>query len=74
MQCFSTIEQTVTIAPNVPAGKWELKLLSLDQIVANAKAVKAETAHSGVRANGKSGVNLKLNEKHDDPDGEFERY
>src|SRR5260370_2362270 len=43
MQCFSTIEQTVTIAPNVPAGKWELKLLSLDQIVANPKSVKTET-------------------------------
>src|ERR1700720_1216182 len=42
MQCFSTIEQTVTIAPNVPAGSWELKLLSLDQIMAEAKAVKAE--------------------------------
>src|SRR5258708_28609162 len=42
MQCFSTIEQTVTIAPNVPAGSWELKLLSLDQIMAEAEAVKAE--------------------------------
>src|SRR5882757_5763193 len=43
MQCFSTVEQTVTIAPNVPAGTWELKLLSLDQIMAKSKAVKAET-------------------------------
>src|SRR6266481_6388201 len=42
MQCFSTIEQTVTIAPNVAAGAWELKLLALDQIVAKAKEVKAE--------------------------------
>src|SRR5258708_11199578 len=42
MQCFSTIEQTVTIAPNVPAGSWELKLLSLDQIMAKAREVKAE--------------------------------
>jgi hypothetical protein len=42
MQCFSTIEQTITIAPNVPAGNWELKLLSLDQIMAKAKEVKAE--------------------------------
>src|SRR5277367_1011536 len=25
MQCFSTIEQTVAIAPNAPAAKWELK-------------------------------------------------
>jgi len=43
MQCFSTIEQTVTVAPNVPPEKWELKLLSVDQIVAQAKAIKAET-------------------------------
>src|SRR6202789_3999642 len=43
MQCFSTIEETVTIAANVPAATWELKLLSLDQIMAQAKAVKAET-------------------------------
>ena len=43
MQCFSTIEQTVTIAPNVPSAKWELKLLSLDQIVAKAKEVEVET-------------------------------
>lgn len=42
MQCFSTIEQTVTIAPNVPPGTWELKLLSLDQIMAEAKAIKTE--------------------------------
>jgi hypothetical protein len=43
MQCFSTIEQTVTIAPNLPSMKWELKLLSLDQIMAESKAVKTET-------------------------------
>src|SRR5215469_11802262 len=42
MQCFSTIEQTVTIAPNAPAGTWELKLLSLDQIMAKAKEVKPD--------------------------------
>ena len=42
MQCFSTVEQTITITPNLPAAKWELKLLSLDQIVAKAKEVKAE--------------------------------
>jgi trimeric autotransporter adhesin len=43
MQCFSTIDQTVTIAPNLPLAKWELTLLSLDQIVAKAKAAKAES-------------------------------
>ena len=44
MLCFSTIEQTVTIAANAPAGAWELKLLSVDQIMAKAKAVKVESA------------------------------
>lgn len=58
MQCFSTIEQTVTITPNVAAGTWELKLLSLDQIVAESKAVKAEgtavLSASSIVAPGKS--------------------
>jgi hypothetical protein len=57
MQCFSTIEQTVTIAPSMPASTWELKLLSLDQITAQAKTVKAETqpilAATNVDASGK---------------------
>jgi hypothetical protein len=44
MQCFSTIEETVAIAPNVPAGTWELKLLSFDQMMAEAKKVKTEIA------------------------------
>ena len=57
MQCFSTIEQTVTIAPNMPSVKWELKLLSLDQIGAKAKEVEVETkpvvvATSGVPPTG----------------------
>jgi hypothetical protein len=43
MQCFSRIEQTITITANMPAAKWELKLLSLDEIMADAKAVKTET-------------------------------
>ncbi|MEI9978934.1 MAG: carboxypeptidase regulatory-like domain-containing protein [Edaphobacter sp.] len=43
MQCFSTVEQAVTIVPNMPAAKWELKLLSLDQIVAQAKTVTADS-------------------------------
>ncbi|MGH9595735.1 MAG: carboxypeptidase-like regulatory domain-containing protein, partial [Edaphobacter sp.] len=44
MQCFSTIEQAVTIAPSMPPGAWELKPLSLDQIIADARKVKAEVA------------------------------
>src|ERR1700722_3278869 len=51
MQCFSTIDQTVTVAPNLPPAKWELKLLTLDQIVANAKAVKAESKPVVVASN-----------------------
>jgi hypothetical protein len=43
MQCFSPMEQTVTVASNMPAGTWELKLLSLDQIMTEAKKVKVET-------------------------------
>jgi trimeric autotransporter adhesin len=43
MQCFSRIEQTITVAPNMQTAKWELKLLSLDEIMADAKAVKTET-------------------------------
>lgn len=44
MQCFSTIEQTVTIAPSMPPSVWELKPLTLDQMMAEAKKVKAEVA------------------------------
>ena len=42
MQCFSPLEQTVTITSTMPAAKWELKLLSLDQIMAEARKIKAE--------------------------------
>ncbi|HEY6338573.1 MAG TPA: carboxypeptidase-like regulatory domain-containing protein, partial [Candidatus Sulfotelmatobacter sp.] len=38
MQCFSTIEAEITIAPNMPAGAWELTLLPLDQIVSMARS------------------------------------
>jgi hypothetical protein len=34
MTGFSILKQDVTIGPNAPAGKWELKLLPLDQITA----------------------------------------
>ena len=37
MQCFSTIHADVTIAPQMPAAKWELALLPPDQILASAK-------------------------------------
>jgi len=34
--CFVPLKQDVTIAPNAPAGAWELKLLPLDAIKAQA--------------------------------------
>jgi hypothetical protein len=40
MTGFAPIKQEVTIAPNAVAGKWELKMLSLDQLRAAAKPVK----------------------------------
>ena len=43
MTGFSTVRQEVTIAPNAPPGKWELKLLPLDQI-------KAEISGGGAGA------------------------
>ncbi|WP_263357971.1 TonB-dependent receptor [Acidicapsa ligni] len=43
MLCFATIKQDVTIASNQPAGKWDLKLLSLDEIKAQAKLIVSVT-------------------------------
>ncbi len=37
MLCFETIDADVTIAPKMPAAKWELKLLPADQLQALAK-------------------------------------
>ncbi len=36
MQCFSTVKSEVTIAPRTPAGMWELKILPLDQLIAQS--------------------------------------
>ena len=46
MTGFAPIKQDVTVAPDAPAVKWELKLLSLDQIRAAAKPVKIEAQPS----------------------------
>jgi hypothetical protein len=40
MQTFAPVHADVTIAPSVPAGAYELKLLSTDQIQASAQAAK----------------------------------
>ena len=37
MQCFSTIQAEVTVAPNMPVAKWELTLLPFDEIMARTK-------------------------------------
>jgi hypothetical protein len=39
MLCFATIRQDVTIAPSQPAAHWDLKLLSLDEIRAEARLI-----------------------------------
>ena len=41
MQCFSSLAADVTIAPNMPVGKWELTLLPLDKLIAIARAKPA---------------------------------
>ena len=40
MQCFATIHADVTIAPNMPAANWEMKLLPQGQILAQAQQEK----------------------------------
>ena len=37
MQCFSKLDAEVTVAPNMPAGKWELTLLALDELMVRTK-------------------------------------
>ena len=39
---FSTIQQDVIIAPDTPAANWDLKLLSLDQVLAQGNVLKTE--------------------------------
>jgi hypothetical protein len=44
MTGFAPVKQEVTVAPNAPAGAFELKLLTLEQMRATAKPVMAEAA------------------------------
>jgi hypothetical protein len=44
MSCFSPVKQDVNISASAPAGQWELKLLPMETIMAQAKAVTAGTA------------------------------
>src|SRR5512133_3666156 len=36
MQCFSTINQEIAVAPNAPSPQWEMKLLPFEEIKAQA--------------------------------------
>jgi hypothetical protein len=45
MTGFAMSEQDVIITSNAPPIKWELKMLSLDAIIAQAKAIKAVPVH-----------------------------
>ncbi|MGD0125305.1 MAG: TonB-dependent receptor [Terriglobia bacterium] len=47
MTGFASLKQEVVIAPNTPPGKWELKLLPLDQIKAE---ISTTGEHAGVGA------------------------
>src|SRR5580693_5756955 len=49
MQGFSTIEADVTIAPSMPAAKWELALLPIEEMMARSKL--APTLPSNPRPN-----------------------
>lgn len=40
MQCFRTIDAQVTVDANTPAGKWELTLIPMDQLLASTKIVR----------------------------------
>ena len=42
MLLFAPVKADVTVAPNMPAGAWDMKLLSADQITAQAQKVLPE--------------------------------
>jgi hypothetical protein len=44
MSGFVPLDDKVTIAPSAPQGAWEIKLLSADQLIAQAHAPETETA------------------------------
>lgn len=41
---FATLDQQITVAPNMPGIRWELKMLPLDQVIAQTKIVKPPLA------------------------------
>jgi hypothetical protein len=40
MPLFAALHQNVTVAPNMPGIHWELKMLQLDQVIAQTKVVR----------------------------------
>ncbi len=50
MQCFAPLNQDVTITKDTAAGKWEMKLLPLDQILAQTKIIKPEVKQAPIAA------------------------
>ena len=42
MQGFTKIEQTMVVAPNSPTIRWEMKLLTAEQMLAQVKVVQAQ--------------------------------
>ncbi len=52
MLCFETVDTDVTIAPKMPAAKYELKLLPTDQLQALAKALASSARNSKARTAG----------------------
>jgi hypothetical protein len=50
MTGFAPIKQEVTVAPNAPAGAFEMKLLSLEQMRAAAKPVTVDTTAASTSA------------------------
>lgn len=53
LQCFATIHADVSVAKDVPPGKWELQLLPLDQLKALAQPQQPEvTPRPGLQAQG----------------------
>ncbi len=46
MTGFASIEREVAVTPSTPLAKWELRLLSLDQMLAATKSVRSAIATS----------------------------
>ncbi len=42
MRGFTTVDGEITVAPTAPQGTWELKLLGLDQMLAQTKVIEPE--------------------------------